>query len=77
MGVHREKAFIPLTYSQEALSVVPDLKVVRGVEAISVFRLNGGGIIGSVNVGDKDMTNEISHLGRSEFKSSFRPEAYF
>lgn len=75
MAVHGEKAFIPLTYSQEALGVVPDFKVVRGIETISVFGLNGGSEVGSVDVGDKDMTDEISHLARSEFKSSFRSEA--
>lgn len=76
MAVHREKTLIPLTYSQEALGVVSDFEVVRRIEAISVLRLNGGSVVGSVDVGDKDMADEISHLGRSEFKSSLWPEAY-
>lgn len=41
-----------------------------------MLRLNGGSVVGSVDVGDKDMADEIPHLDRSEFKGSLRPEAY-
>lgn len=40
-AVGGEKPFVPLTDCQSALSVISDLEVVRGVEAMSVFGLDG------------------------------------
>lgn len=41
MAVKREETFVPLADCQKSVSVASDLEVVGGVEAISVFGLDG------------------------------------
>ena len=74
-AVAGEESLVPLTDGQGALRVVPDLEVVRGVEAVPVLGLDSRGRVGSVEGSDQDVADEVSGLGRSEIECSFRPEA--
>lgn len=64
--IGREKSLVPLTDSQKSMGLFTNLEIVRRIKAVSVSRLYGSCCISSVQVRDKDVTDEISHLSRSE-----------
>ena len=73
--IGREKSLVPLTDSQKSMGLFAHLEIVRRVKAMSVPRLNGGCCIGSVQVCDKDVTDEISHLSSSEVEIALSSDA--
>lgn len=73
--VRREKSLVPLTDSQKSMSIFADLEIIRRVKAMSMSRLYGSRCISSVQVGDKDVTDEISDLSSSEVEISFSSDA--
>jgi len=58
----REESLIPLADSYKSLSVVSDFEVVSGVEAKTMFRLDSGGVVGRINVGDYQMADTFPDL---------------